>query len=369
MSSPSGRKTATQKPGGRRSLPPPAPVIEVHAQRELDGSEAVLEVSTRTEASLSQLIRAIEQVSTGVSGAREANEQLANELVRLRQLLGESNQERLSLRTRAAALEQELVRVREQASSELKYLTEQQDQFVAGMLEEHDKALDDLKAERDRALVRITELEQHAKRTQTAPAVRRPKEAVDGAALQRELEGLRRERDRSREMLRRLQAQRDTAQNDAASAAARARALETAAAEAAQPQTVPAPARRVQEAIRTNPYPNRSQAEAGDKKPTRRTAATSGAPELVLDEGDRLTPPAPAPELEAALAASRTTFPPEELASAILPVGAALAQPAAKASPAKRKPNPTERPLGSYSVGPGKVEPERVGAASRWPRR
>ena len=49
--------------------------------------QAALAASTRTEASLSTLFRAVRDMTEGLSGARDANEQLVTELGDVRRLL------------------------------------------------------------------------------------------------------------------------------------------------------------------------------------------------------------------------------------------------------------------------------------------
>ena len=73
-------------------------VVEVEAPPTQGAKEnelgAVLAASTRAGASLSALYRAIQQVTDGVTDARQANEHLTQELSRVREMLGASNEER-----------------------------------------------------------------------------------------------------------------------------------------------------------------------------------------------------------------------------------------------------------------------------------
>lgn len=99
--------------------------------------EAALAASTRAEATLGALYRAIQQVTQGVSGAREANDQLASELHRVREMLAASNEQRLVFMNQVSLLEQQLA----DARSDREFLIQEQDRFLAGLLEEHEAAV------------------------------------------------------------------------------------------------------------------------------------------------------------------------------------------------------------------------------------
>src|SRR3954452_14267819 len=71
---------------------------------------AALSASGRAEASLSTLMRSIRDLSSGVSGAREANVQLLRELEGMSDLLGAANERQLALKNRVSLLEQSLER-------------------------------------------------------------------------------------------------------------------------------------------------------------------------------------------------------------------------------------------------------------------
>jgi hypothetical protein len=424
--------------------------------------DAVLELGTRTEASLNQLLRAIEQVSSGVSGARDANEQLARALVHLRQMLAESNQERLSLKGRVVQLEQELIKVQDDADRERVFLTDQQDSFLDGLLEEQEKALTDLRGERDDALAELASIEAQIRARATRPGTRGA-ESEGGAELGRELEDMRNalekatdEQERAREVLRRLQAQRDTAQSAAEAAekelhAARAelekmrsrmKTIPPSPSEAALPAVVPdaasprstaaatrtssattpsqppasampaihlprvhtavtppatpkavtkaalhaptqttaraatapvltmpseppspleaakTPYRRAnQDAVRTNPMPRRS--VDLDSEPTHQQ------PDPADEDRDEASDVAPEHDLDWAGVDPAT---PEELRAALTPVPSSRS---ADKPGIRRKPDPTERNLGGYSVGRNTITPEdlRGGSSSSKPPR
>jgi hypothetical protein len=102
---------------------------------------AALEAGARAGSSLSELSKIVSELSGGLMGARQANENLVQELATLRALLGSANETQLSLKHRVAELEQELFLSRARAEEEHRLLSEQHDDFLAALLEEHEQAL------------------------------------------------------------------------------------------------------------------------------------------------------------------------------------------------------------------------------------
>src|SRR5882724_5151794 len=102
---------------------------------------AALDAGARAGSSLSELSKIVSELSGGLMGARQANENLVQELNTLRAMLGSANEQQLSLKQRVAQLEQELFQSRSQAEQERQFLTEQHDDFLAALLEEHEEAL------------------------------------------------------------------------------------------------------------------------------------------------------------------------------------------------------------------------------------
>jgi hypothetical protein len=158
-------------------------------------------------------MRAIRDLSSGVSGAREANLQLLRELESMADMLGAANETQLALKNRVGLLEQTLERAHQEASAERAYILEQQDAFIAAMMEDHEQVLVELHRELETAKTRPVS------RTTTLPdfpGASEPLEEQDlrGAldAAERTIEKLFGERDRARETLLKLQAQRDEAQ-------------------------------------------------------------------------------------------------------------------------------------------------------------
>ena len=102
---------------------------------------AALDAGSRAGTSLTDLSRIMAELSGGLVGARQANEQLVQELSTLRAMLGSANEQQLALQHRTALLEQELTLSQSAAERERQFLTEQHDEFLAAILEEHEEAL------------------------------------------------------------------------------------------------------------------------------------------------------------------------------------------------------------------------------------
>lgn len=170
---------------------------------------AALSASGRAEASLSTLMRAIRDLSSGVSGAREANMQLLRELESMSDLLGSANERQLALKNRVTLLEQSLERAHIESQRERAYILDQQDAFIAAMMEDHEQVIAelhrDVEAARNRPSQRPTafpDLPEHAGSDTH----------LELEAAKKVIEKLLGERDRAREALLKVQAQRDEAQ-------------------------------------------------------------------------------------------------------------------------------------------------------------
>jgi hypothetical protein len=287
--------------------------------------EAALEASTRAEASLSALLKAIQQVTTGVSGAREANETLVAELQSVREMLRSSNERRVALERRIALVEQERDSARRSldealssAHADRTFLMEEQDRFLQAIMEEHEQTVSELVRERDDAreqAARVTSgllgIEERRSAT-TNPSLSAPSEDAQklGHALadaRRTIERLVSERDRARDVLRRLQAQRDEAQDAVDRLTAEVEEMREELARMVEERASGAIERANPDGKRTDPVPT------------------------IMD---RPTFPAPAQQVDAAIAASRANTPP-------MPVIVPAAEPAAPAR-AKTTPAPEE---------------------------
>ena len=170
--------------------------------------EAALVASARSEASLSTLMRSVRDLSAGVAGAREANLQIVREMECLADMLGGANERTLALRNRVVYLERALEKAHEEASAERAYILSQQDAFIAGLMDDHEEVVAELRREIENARERTSQ--------RPAPA---PDMQAELATLRSELsltrgdvEKLLQERERTRETLLKLQAQRDEAQ-------------------------------------------------------------------------------------------------------------------------------------------------------------
>ena len=157
---------------------------------------AALDAGARAGSSLSELSKIVSELSGGLMGARQANENLVQELSTLRAVLGSANEQQLSLKHRLAQLEQELFQSRSQAEHERQFLTEQHDDFLAALLEEHEEALAAQASESDtrRVDAEVSDLAQKLVQAETSRQLAESEQA------------------RAREALAKAQTQRDEAQ-------------------------------------------------------------------------------------------------------------------------------------------------------------
>jgi hypothetical protein len=174
--------------------------------------EAALAAASRSEESLSTLLRAVRDLSAGVSGAREANVQLVREMESLADMLAGANDRQLALRNRVVFLERALEKANAEASAERAYILDQQDTFIAGLMDDHEELVAELRKELEAARARPSQ------RPTPEPELEQEL-AAELATLRSELsltrgdvEKLLHERERTRETLLKLQAQRDEAQ-------------------------------------------------------------------------------------------------------------------------------------------------------------
>jgi hypothetical protein len=355
---------------------------------------AALSASSRAEASLSTLMRAIRDLSSGVSGAREANALLLRELESMADMLGSANERQLALRNRVHLLEQALERAHFEAQSERNYILEQQDAFIAALMEDHEQVLGELHREIDALRARPGQRPTVPELPSLAAAERTADLLSELDAAQSTVQKLLAERDRARETLLKLQAQRDEAQ---ATVVALSRELELA--RTGQTQA------RITDAVRQVIPPSSA------PPPGLRTAPTLPPPESprrtppgppVEDKSLRATAPsrprAPALELSPRDVPSHPSPPPEELRLALHPPSGSMPAQAAAATEAPRssprheqpfekrsltppgppvvtsappptKPDGGSRPSGGYSltnsVAPEHVAPTRVSRAPR----
>ena len=296
---------------------------------------AALSASSRAEASLSTLMRSIRDLSSGVSGAREANVQLLRELESMADLLGAANERQLALRNRVSLLEQTLERAQKEAANERAYILEQQDAFIVAMMEDHEQVVRELTRDLEAARARPSQ------RPTNYPDLPSVAVAANEAELKEELSAaqsivqrLLAERERARETLLKLQAQRDEAQASVATLTRerdQARADQKSRISDAFRQVIPAtstppPGLRP---ISTLPPPERR--ALADDQSTRTTApnpfnnARPRAPSLDLSPREYQTRPSP---------------PPEELSFALHPPSGSVS--ATSSAPTDAPPAPTQ---------------------------
>ena len=186
----------------RPTAPPSSVTRPAKARADSDPEsavEAALDATHRTSTSLSSLLDALGRFTSGINGAQEASEQLKLELFMLRDMLGTSNQERLALKVRVDNLERELEEARHDVEQEQRYVRDEQDRFIAALMDEYETEIEQLKQ------------------------LLTPTEPVNPAVTSRELrnaleslEVAQAERQHSRELAHRAQRQRDSAQREVA---------------------------------------------------------------------------------------------------------------------------------------------------------
>ena len=142
------RTTETERPSAA-----PASMTSAAGDARL---QAALSATSRADASLSTLMRAVRDLTMGVSSAREANVALVGELGALADLLGAANERQLALKNRIAYLEQSLTKAERDSASERAYILEQQDAFIAGMYEDHEHAVAELRRELETTRERLS---------------------------------------------------------------------------------------------------------------------------------------------------------------------------------------------------------------------
>lgn len=142
----------------RESGIPPAESRYSHERIVVDRIEGNLETalaeSARTEANLNLLLRALEQIVSGASAARESNSMLSRELDGLREHLARSGADEMALRQRVRLLELAVDRARREAALEREFFLEQEDAFLAELLTDHEREVAELRRRLAEALTR-----------------------------------------------------------------------------------------------------------------------------------------------------------------------------------------------------------------------
>ena len=222
--------------------PTPLPGLTTESDARL---QAALAASARAEASLNGLFRSIQNLGSGVGGAREANESLTQELEALRDMLGAANEQQMAFKQKVALLEQALDRARKETERDRAFLIEQQDAFLVILIDEQEAELSRRDSDLETLRGRVAELERRdpivkIREPIAAPRVVTPSQVAtiapprpegitltsaasvtppssdmdraERAELERTAQKLAEDRERARETVQRLQAQRDEAQ-------------------------------------------------------------------------------------------------------------------------------------------------------------
>lgn len=386
------------------TIAPPAPNFEDRRRHAApvpslssDGDQhfrAALDAGSRAGSSLSELSRIVAELSGGLGGARLANEQLVQELSTLRAMLGPATEQQLSLSQRVAQVEQQLADAGIEAERERRFLTEQHDEFIASLLDEHEEALRARTEQGDTADLRA-EVSELAQKLVQAESARSRAEAE--CARAREAQGLAQaERDAAQARAERRERERDELRAEASQLRARLGTHRSAS-------TTPPPPLTSSRPPSLRP-PLALQLDAGELDSTLppRSPSSPGWPSI----RPRLAPP-PAElhrAVHAATAASSSqtapVFPRESTRPGVggpkpsepppppsfgpPPSGWTPPPPTAEPSPTarptvvsaasspdlprqqpalKQKPDPTTRPLIDYSLGKGGVQSETLEGA------
>lgn len=128
---------AADAPVFESGIPPGGTLARTLAARGEAHTQAALTASARADANLGSLFRTVQHLAAVVSGAREAHDQVVEELDHVRTLLGQADEEQLSLQHRVVVLEQTLERTEREAARERAFLIDEQDSFIGALWDEH----------------------------------------------------------------------------------------------------------------------------------------------------------------------------------------------------------------------------------------
>lgn len=392
---------------GSQRKPTPLASAALNAESEAR-LQAALAASARAEASLTGLVRSMQQLGASVGGAREANESLTTELEALRAMLGGASEQQLLLQVKIEQLELVLDRTRKEHERERGFLIDQQDLFLVKLLDEQEAELKRRDADLDVLRGRVAELERRQLVTLPPPLLTLPSleapslklveptpspspmsemERAERAELERTAQKLAEDRERARETVSRLQAQRDEAQSSVVriskerdealqlihrlkaelggpripsstrppsvdsrrdSAQARALSIDPLAIEAQLTNPTDPAARRDSSPGASSEAPLRVPPISSVLNPPRSNPDAAPLPTRLSPPPTRLSP-----------TPARNSPPPEELRRAL--TGAPAVQSSASSRPPlKQKPDPSTRPLVGYSVGNESIEAEHL---------
>jgi hypothetical protein len=174
-------------------LPTPIPLLTGEEEQHF---RTAVDAGARAGTTLSELSKMVAELSSGVVGAKHANEQLLQELTTLRAMLSASSDQQVVFERRIAELEQEVTAARAEVERERQFLTSQHDDFITALIEEHEAELDAQASER-------------ATTSMDAGASDLARKLVQAETARLQAEA---ERERAREALAKVSAQRDEAQ-------------------------------------------------------------------------------------------------------------------------------------------------------------
>jgi hypothetical protein len=291
-----------------RRSPPRAP-LPGDSERHF---RAALDAGTRAGTGLSDLQKTIGELHSGLTVATDANQNLGHELSALRAVLEAASAQQRALAERVTQLEAEL----SAADRERQFLTAQQDEFIAALLDEHEAALsarDEAQASADKYARERDELRAEASQLRASLGVHRPSTSPPPPTSGGRLPTFRPT----------PPLQLDDGELDSTLHARASTPLAPTASEFPRESTRPG---------------------VGGPKP-------SDPPPASLPPGPAWTPAPPAPDT----VVTRSPWP---VSAASLPPEAAQTLPILK-----RKPDPTTRPLIDYSLGEGGVQSETLEGA------
>jgi chromosome segregation ATPase len=195
--------------------PPTAaqPNAESAAREGLGPPPAEREATARTEEAMAKLSRALESVGSCLETLWSAHRGLSAEFAELRKQLDRRSSTNSDAEQQIAALQQALdesrraaVLERERAANERERIFEHQDEFLTALLEEHEPGVESSPATTPASAASTP-------RSDDASELDRVRQMLE--ETQQKVSRLEAERERSREVLRRLQQQRDEAQRTA----------------------------------------------------------------------------------------------------------------------------------------------------------
>lgn len=157
-----------EDPHASVTIAPPAPSLDEllrqptpipHPALDNEPLQTALDAGARAGSSLTQLARMAAELSSGVMGARHANERLLAELTSLQALLTAASEQQEELERRVLELGRDLESATADAEQERRFLINEHDEFIKALLEEHEQALARAHAQRDEAQARAEKSE------------------------------------------------------------------------------------------------------------------------------------------------------------------------------------------------------------------